>query len=547
MKRQSEEGFISSKKIKLSEDDDQVTLVLDDDNAHLANLLRNRMNKTTIQQYTFRLENEKTIQLDSYVHSYRYYPNLNGLAFAQSHTISLFDFTTQSIRTLLTLASDEYDSDYDSDDEDDSILLSIRDFEITKDQSIVYLRRRMIYSSKEYSIVKKDMVSRDVIWECDLFEKGSHLAYHQQLDMLFIGIDNDIYRIDVDGKLSTPVRIMRDGFLSGIFIDAVGKVYITEFDESIIIVYLLKEDGMNVEREMTFTLVESKDIVKTVDVIDDRFIITNCGHIYDWNTGSYMGELIDDDITLLKGGRLFKCGKKESINCISYDLRIEKELVDCPLGKSECKMIESLGGTIPEYYIPNQGLSSVLFLQTCWNQQQKYMLNDHRLKFNQIITFMENTIAEHLYDITSPTSENPCGVLIATDETYGLKIYYNTNNSMIEIRFRDVTFELSLLDFLYRMKKIHVEYFGYNVANIDYGKIVQNVPPQNLSNSDYYKALTIGMLLRGEDKGKVLRLLERLGGEQVIVGNWRFLKADLLMAYLCNISRSLDSEFLRID
>jgi len=41
------------------------------------------------------------------------------------------------------------------------------------------------------------MVSRDVIWECDLPEKGKcHLAYNQQLDMLFVSIYNDIYRID---------------------------------------------------------------------------------------------------------------------------------------------------------------------------------------------------------------------------------------------------------------------------------------------------------------------------------------------------------------
>jgi len=68
-----------------------------------------------------------------------------------------------------------------------------------------------------------------------------------------------------------------------------------------------------------------------------------------------------------------------------------------------------------------------------------------------------------------------------------------------------------------------------------------------LSNSDYYKLLTIGTLLRGSEKERVLNLLERLGGEQVIVGYWKYLKADLLMAYLCNISRSLNSEFLRID
>ena len=334
--------------------------------------------------------------------------------------------------------------------------------------------------------------------------------------------------------------------MSGIFIDAVGKVYITQYDESHITVCLLKEDGTDVEREMTFQLVESEGHVKTVAVIDDRFVITNCGHIYDWNHGGYMGELIDD-IILVNGGRLFVYNAREPINCISYDFRIEKEMIDCPLGKSECKMIESLGGTIPEYHIPNQGISGVFFLQTRWNQQQKYMLDDHRLKFNQIITFKENTISEHLYN-TSPTSEKSCGVLIATDETYNMEIFYNTNNSMVEIRFRDVTFELSLLHFLCRMKKIHVEHFGYSrVAHIDYSKIVLNVPPQMLSNSDYYKLLTIGTLLRGSEKERVLNLLERLGGEQVIVGYWKYLKADLLMAYLCNISRSLNSEFLRID
>jgi len=589
MRRCNSEGFVSEKS-----NSDGVHLILDDQNVHLGNLLRNQMNKTTTQ-YTFHLENETIINmLTKKAKRFRYYPNLGGLAFIHNSAIKMLHLTTQSISTLIEDPQKEFDqllSDNDSNDDsdddsdiddsgtdgsndgsdndsdtddsndgsdegsdndsgtddsdDDSIVAIISDFEIVeKDQTIFYLICRGRKYLLQYHVEKVDMTSGKLIWKCNVpvgqDTDFSCLAYHQQLDILFIGVDK-IYRMDgSNGKLLKSIELLGD-----IFIDAVGKVYITS-NSIDVTVYLLKEDALNVEREMIFQLVKITydcSYGKIVQMVDDRFIITNLGDIYDWNHGGYLGklELAGIGTIIVNGGRVFKYDGK---SCISYDLRIEKEMIDCPLGKSEREMIERLGGIIPKYHLTNQGILSVFFLHTRWNQQYKYMLDDHRLDFIQIITFQKNTIND--YCTSNYLMLHKEEVLIGRDET--VWIYFNTKTSTIKIRmglFED-KFELSLLDFLFRMKRIDVEYVENHVACIDYSKIVNDVPPQYLSNDSYYKSLTIGNLLTGEPKEVILKLLERLGMEKVIVNSQQYLKADLLMAYLCNISTSLISSHFRV-
>ena len=375
------ESCVPPKRIKYSESDDAVKLILDDDNVHLGNLLRNRMNKTTtITQYTFHLENETTIHNMEHEHLFRYHPHLNALAYLHNHTtIQMLNLTTQTTSTLI-----EISHRLDLNDESN---VCICDFEIVeRDYSIIYLKRcgKAKYSRAfVYSVVKVDLKLGELIWEFTLpgnSDGCAYVTYYQQLNMLFIGIDDQIYRMDgISGEIWNPIEF--SVFRGNVFIDSVGKVYITshikDCHPNLASACVLRED-MSVEREIQFQLLDDSDPYFTIaNVIDDRFIITHFGEIYDWNNGRYLGHLggggmfVERGSIIMKGDRVFKHFYGHHDTIVSYHFSIGKEMIECPLGKLECEKIQTLGGTIPKYHL-RDGIISSFFLHTTWNGQNMF-------------------------------------------------------------------------------------------------------------------------------------------------------------------------------
>ena len=544
MKRRHEgEPVQDAKKTKQndqSEDGICVVLELDDDNEHLQSLLRSQMSNS-YTQYNILLENEirydRSLMFD--FDSFHYCPKLNCLVLCSSirkYQFDVFDLKTKRITTTI----------------DVPYMVPYSTFcVIEKDQALVYAK----YVSEDpllTSIVKLSLAN-DVIWETPNMKlEDIHIAYHSKLDMLVVGNDSKVIKLDaitgaVLNEMEVPLHIV------SVYIDEFDKLFLIGKTDNGSVLQIFKQDTITLDHCVALNIEVPPELVS---VLDEHIIVDQFGSTYDVTSGTKLGSLVDSYVTAtdVKYNKMFMLSRYSigSYELVSYNIMIEKKnFHQSPLGKSGCDDIRRLGGTIPTRFrkLRNMNDLSSFFLSINWNSDQKYVLHDENLK-NDFITLLKSPITGYFDDEDDDTELTCC--MIGKGPQSEIYFHFEDSKLMIELK-NGKTISMTINEFFSKLENVDVQYFTKNQtkywALINYLKIVDQLPEKDLTNqlASYYQAVTIGNLYDHTKRGLILSLLESLSLSTIRIHGKDYLKADLLLACLSTLNAYFQSDFLCID
>jgi len=244
------------------------------------------------------------------------------------------------------------------------------------DGSLAYLSKQ----EGSYTIEKVDTSNNKKIWKCvirnDKWPFPSFMVFLSKLNILLVGINNTIYKVDANGKLLETLNFTKvKAALNGAGVDAQGRILIFGSVDEEQHIFLL--DGKKaIDLEKALVTVPGSNLL----MMNDSLLVSKHGNLFTVD-GQELGMIVEypkgeAGFIAFSNDRLFYLNEKFQI--VMCTLSIEQTVVDYPLEMAACRDIERLGGQLPKVFrhFENVKDADSFFLSVDWGEELQLALTN---------------------------------------------------------------------------------------------------------------------------------------------------------------------------